>query len=72
MTEQSRLDQSVQMSGSSQCVLCVHKRKGTLGCDAFPDVIPVAIAAGEFDHRDPYPGDNGVRWELDPNAAALD
>jgi|TARA_Y100000296_G_scaffold14363_1_gene16802 hypothetical protein len=32
-------------------------------CLAFPDGIPEPIMLGEFDHRKPYDGDNGIRWE---------
>jgi hypothetical protein len=33
-------------------------------CDAFPDVIPVEIHLGGLDHRDAFPADRGVRFEL--------
>jgi len=34
-------------------------------CDAFPEPpgIPAAIITGEHDHSEPFPGDNGVRFE---------
>ncbi|HEU4322851.1 MAG TPA: hypothetical protein VFS21_06840 [Roseiflexaceae bacterium] len=35
-------------------------------CVAFPDEVPDAIYDGEFDHREPFPGDNGIRFELAP------
>jgi hypothetical protein len=33
-------------------------------CAAFPDRIPHEVFPGQFDHRQPYPGDNGIRFEL--------
>ncbi|MFC7257696.1 MULTISPECIES: hypothetical protein [Streptomyces] len=33
-------------------------------CDAFPEGIPSAIYQDGFDHRLPYPGDHGIRFEL--------
>lgn len=44
------------------CDTCVHRRPGTLGCDAF-DVIPAEIMQGRNPHTAPYPGDHGVRYE---------
>jgi len=32
-------------------------------CAAFPDGIPTKITEERFDHRQPFPGDGGVRWE---------
>ena len=33
-------------------------------CAAFPGGIPEEISVGGFDHRRPYPGDGGVRFQL--------
>ncbi|GAB2449695.1 hypothetical protein [Streptosporangium sandarakinum] len=33
-------------------------------CDAFPEKIPDAVFLGGFDHREPYPGDGGIRFLL--------
>ena len=41
--------------------------EGLHSCKAFPVKIPQEIFTGLFDHREPYPGDNGIRWEPDPD-----
>ena len=50
-----------------QCEPCKHFRSKQPGgfCSAFPDGegIPLAILDIEVDHRLPYPGDHGIRWE---------
>lgn len=50
---------------SEQCLTCKHKGRN-LSCAAFPDVIPNEILNGGHDHRLPFPGDGGVRYELHP------
>ena len=47
------------------CTWCTHLRDDGFGqtCDAFPDGIPSAIWEGETDHRAPYSGDQGIRFE---------
>jgi hypothetical protein len=46
-----------------QCNDCVHLKRGTATCDAFPDRIPDDILLGRHDHTEPYPGDHGIRFE---------
>jgi hypothetical protein len=52
------------------CLWCKHfgdhrTAEGFLeiSCAAFPTEIPDEIFEGDFDHREPYPGDNGIRFE---------
>ena len=33
-------------------------------CAAFPERVPREIYTGKFDHRNPFPGDNGIHFEL--------
>ena len=44
------------------CIECVHY-KGGIKCSAFPKRIPDEITEHQHDHRKPYPGDNGIRYE---------
>ncbi len=60
--------------GPPICISCIHYRTRSLeylgpACKAFPDGIPTKITVGGFDHRKPYRGDHGVRWELNPDKA---
>jgi hypothetical protein len=36
---------------------------GKTVCAAFPDDIPLEIWDLEYDHREPYPNDNGIQFE---------
>jgi len=49
------------------CTYCKHlknkKNLRTDACKAFPHGIPDEIFFDAFDHRKPFPGDNGVRFE---------
>lgn len=59
------------------CLSCRHYNPGTpieVGgrptCTAFPEGIPDAIFwDGRIDHRKPWPGDKGIRYDVDPHAA---
>lgn len=46
---------------SSQCADC-RRLRYNLGCGAFKGPIPAEILNGEHDHREPFPGDRGLRF----------
>jgi hypothetical protein len=47
-----------------QCAGCLHFDPTRWECAAFKgNGIPAAILTGEHDHRFPYPGDHGIRYE---------
>ncbi len=46
------------------CYDCVHFRGAKAGiCKSFPDQIPEKIWSGKSQHREPFPGDQGVQFE---------
>jgi hypothetical protein len=51
------------------CLDCAHFdqaeaiRSGKYRCKAFPLEIPQTILVNNADHKKPYPGDNGIRFE---------
>lgn len=55
-----RADIGIRMS--VQCASCTHLQLA-LKCKAFPKGIPEAVLNGKYDHRKPYKGDHGVRFE---------
>lgn len=71
----SRFTHDFDGTPAVQCWLCRHDRGGRR-CDAFgPDTpIPEAIRRNQADHRRPFPGDHGIRFEaregVDPDALA--
>ncbi len=44
------------------CKNCAHYR-GNQTCQAFPTEIPIILWSGENPHDEPYPGDQGYRYE---------
>ena len=51
-------------TSEGNCHFCRHlSTEGGMRCAAFPDGIPWEIQAGEWDHRQPHPGDHGIRYD---------
>ncbi len=56
---------------SDQCCRCRHKTPTPRHtCAAFPQGIPRPIRLGEFDHHEPWPDDQGIRFEKHERANA--
>ncbi len=47
------------------CMYCKHFHENRLSfhCEAYPDGIPEDIYETRVDHRKPYEGDGGIRFE---------
>lgn len=44
------------------CLTCRRRYGRSTTCQAFREGIPTEILLGENDHRNPYPGDNGLTY----------
>jgi hypothetical protein len=57
------------MTIDPQCTSCRHLDRVAMAslhimrCTAYPEEIPREIAGNKHDHRKPFPGDHGIRFE---------
>ena len=65
MSADGIVDEGQQRTIEPQCNTCAFYH-GDLTCAAFHARIPLAILSGQFDHRQPYEGDGGIRYEPEP------
>jgi hypothetical protein len=57
-------DTSIKFNLLSSCSECKNADRVKIGtCKAFPDGIPEEIWIGKNDHKNSYPGDNGIQFE---------
>lgn len=53
------------MGPTPLCLKCARfhdNNMDTFTCDAFPERVPDEIILGGFNHNQPFPGDNGMRF----------
>lgn len=63
MVNDNKMIYTEQDAVVSQCGLCKHKLAGKI-CEAYPDGIPPQLLDNEVSHKESYPGDNGIRFEV--------
>jgi hypothetical protein len=52
----------IRSTHSDQCLGCKHFHVNDT-CEAFPEGIPPVILTGRYDHKENYPGDQGITFE---------
>ena len=50
----------IPQNAARQCATCKNHIPYSFTCKAYPNGIPEEIRSGNWDHREPYKGDNGI------------
>ncbi len=73
MSEPEKVEPCYTGSCPPLCWWCAHlKQDGPWQCEAYPEQIPQEVLWLNVDHRQPYVGDQGIRFDLREDLESVD